>query len=322
MGKQSSVSEMPQAGAVVSHGVCRARHIVVERQVAVTALVEGLGLKQVGGGAGGGGGSLAVPEDVGSVVGASPDGHLTNVKGGGNDIVMGDVPTQFEIAVGDGSRRVGEEGQVTADGSWEAVTPETSMGSLVCREEEDPAHAGAGCIACPKHRGDGGGDYFREASRAGGEVPGKAAEVGERVMDGRREAHTRAVQFFVAESFLEEGEEASGAWDSQGHGAEFSQNLVPVLGGEVSGGGRDSQDGVEAVNAVGRELDGPSDRVDRPAQHDFPGGPSGVTFLQFLDRGGFLAVGPISGGEGPEDAVEGVQEGSLGPEAVPATPLG
>ena len=49
-----------------------------------------------------GGRALAEPVDVSLVVRTSPNGAFANVGTLGDDVVMGDVPTEFKVTVVDG----------------------------------------------------------------------------------------------------------------------------------------------------------------------------------------------------------------------------
>ena len=132
---------------------------------------------------------------------------------------------------------------------------------------------------------------------------GKAAELSQGVVDGASQSQSRAIQLFVTEGFLEEREETSGTRHGKGHGTKLAEDLVPSLGGDVTGSAWDVKDSVETFNAMRRELDGTADSVDGPAQHDLPGGPGGITFEQLLDRCWLLAMGTIVWRERSEDPV-------------------
>ena len=79
VGEQLGVRQVPQAGAVVSHGVGGARDVVVLCQVSVVALVEGCQSEQVGCRSSSGGGPLAVPVQSRGVVGQVVDGVFPDV---------------------------------------------------------------------------------------------------------------------------------------------------------------------------------------------------------------------------------------------------
>ena len=100
---------------------------------------------------------------------------------------------------------------------------------------------------------------------------GKAAKLSKRMVDGTSQPHEWAIQVLVAEGFLEKGEETPGARQSQGHGSELAEDLVPSLGGDVTCRARDVQDVVETVDAMRRELNGATDGINSPAKHDLPG---------------------------------------------------
>ena len=71
----------------------------------------------------GGGGAFAEPIDVGHVVRSGPDGSFTDVCALRNDIVMCNVPTEFEIAVGDGTLWVVKGNYIGLNGGREGLAP-------------------------------------------------------------------------------------------------------------------------------------------------------------------------------------------------------
>ena len=149
----------------------------MHRDIAVEALMECLLLQEVGSGAGGGGRSLAVPVDIRAVVRARPNGCLAGIQLGGDDRMVSNIATQFQITVGNGASGISKGAEMAPDRPWEAVTPEASAWTIVGGEEENTAHASASGVTGSSDCG-GGGNELRNASWAGGDVPGEAAELG------------------------------------------------------------------------------------------------------------------------------------------------
>lgn len=114
--------------------------------------MEGLELQEIGGGARGGGGAFSVPENVGRIVGAGPDGCLGYIQKGAEDIMMGNITAKFQVAVGDGASGVGEGSEVAANRAREALAPQARLGAGGGGEEEDTTHACASGVASTNNR--------------------------------------------------------------------------------------------------------------------------------------------------------------------------
>jgi len=113
----------------------------------------------------------------------------------------------------------------------------------------------------------------------------------------------------VAERFLKETEEATGAWDAKGHVAQLAQVLVPRLGADALAAGFDIiQDFAQAVQFVRRKKDSASSRVNVPAKHLLFGRPNTIALTQLLLRNWFLTVGIISGKERAKDLIQHVEQ--------------
>lgn len=112
------------------------------------------------------------------------------------------------------------------------------------------------------------------------------------------EPESVASGFRVSEGLLEGAEEASGPRDSQGHGPQLTQDLVPSFGGNPALGGFDAgQDVMEPGDPVWWQLNCQLEGVQQPAQHYLSGGPSGISLAAFLDGGRLLPVGTVSWGQ-------------------------
>ena len=94
---------MPKSRTLIGHRIGRAWHVVVQWYVAVASLVQRLKPQKVGRWTGCGAGAFLVPVDIGDVVGACPDCGFTDVEGACEDVVMGDVSTEFQVTVRDGA---------------------------------------------------------------------------------------------------------------------------------------------------------------------------------------------------------------------------
>ena len=101
MGEKLGVGEVPCPRTEVGHHVGGAWYVVGERDVAVVTLVQGLDAKEVCGGTRGRGGSFTLPIHGGSVVVQVVDCFFADVHKVSSDVVLGDGPHQFQVAVGD-----------------------------------------------------------------------------------------------------------------------------------------------------------------------------------------------------------------------------
>jgi hypothetical protein len=121
-------------------------------------------------------------------------------------------------------------------------------------------------------------------------------------MDSRRETDT--IVGLVSECCLQDTEEAFGTRNADQHAAELAEQLVPLvyLDTLLVWGDR-VEDGQEAFDPVRWELDREADRVNEPTKDDMAGGPSGITFLAFLDGSWLLSVRRIRSFERYENYV-------------------
>ena len=169
MSKQLGVSKVPGARTEVGHTVRGARDVVVSRNVAVKPLVMSLEAQEVRRGTSGGGGSFTEPVDVCLVVGTGPDGAFSNVGALGDDVVVRDVATEFEVTVIDGTAGVVKGDDVLLDEFGEGMAPQKRLdvvvaGGAVDGEEENASHSGAGGVAGADDGGYARWDEFRDSS--------------------------------------------------------------------------------------------------------------------------------------------------------------
>ena len=140
-------------------------------------------------------------------------------------------------------------------------------------------------------------------------------------MDGRGE--TDALPVMVTERLLQVTEKASGARDTEQHAAKLPQKLLPFGEGDTFLVGRHrGEDFQEAFHSVWREGNGLLNGVDEPAEDDFTGGPTTVTFQELLNRDGLLPVWTVSCVQWAKYSVDGREEDAA--KALPAerAPLG
>jgi hypothetical protein len=100
MRKQLLVSEMEKARALVSEHVVYTRDEVMEWNVTVMTLMQGMDSEQVCDGTGCGSCAFSLPSDGGRVVGEIMDGVRADVDGLGEDVKLGDGGGEFQFAVG------------------------------------------------------------------------------------------------------------------------------------------------------------------------------------------------------------------------------
>lgn len=115
-----------------------------------------------------------------------------------------------------------------------------------------------------------------------------------------------AVLVSMAQTFLQEAEEAPAARDADGHAAKFSQGFVPKLGGDFVLASELVKDLLESEDAMRGELQGFVDSVNEPAKDDFAGAEVGITFEQLFDGGDMVPVGRVVRVDGPEDSINGM----------------
>lgn len=98
MSKELFVSEVPEATCVVSHGINRARDVMMSDQVPMVSLVQRIELKEVRAGGNGGCRSLLLqPRHGRAVIARQPDRAFTDIGLVGKDVLMGDKGGQLKI---------------------------------------------------------------------------------------------------------------------------------------------------------------------------------------------------------------------------------
>ena len=269
------VREVPQAQAIVSHGIGGARHAIMQGNTQ---------LQWVRPWSCRGGGALPVPADICGVIRPCPHCLFSGIQQGRHNMVVCDIATQFQIAVGDGAVWIGEQCQVLLDGSWEGKAPQPGFKALWPLKEECTSHP---CL-CHVAGSDNvwllcQDDPLHQACGPCCQVGRQGSELAETVVHCFGDAEPGPLQILVAECFLEEQKESTGSGHCQGHGAEFSKHLVPVLGWNVARCGWNRKDLLQPFHLMRGKVDGPFLSVDDPPQHGLLSCPCGVAFQQFLD---------------------------------------
>ena len=123
------------------------------------------------------------------------------------------------------------------------------------------------------------------------------------------QANARAVLLLMAKRFLQQGEEAAGAREGDGHGTQFTKEFMPMADGNLFLSWKDGgKEFVQTVHAVGGQGDGTGHRVNQPAKHDLRGAPCPISFSKFLEGGRLLTGWSVRGFKGAKHLVERVEE--------------
>jgi hypothetical protein len=151
-------------------------------------------------------------------------------------------------------------------------------------------------------------DNFEEARRPGREIRANPAEICEAVVHASGETNATA-RLLVAQGFLEETEQASTPRNSDGHGSELPQNLLPSLDGAALLRYREGlQDLLEALLTVSWELNRHLEGVNDPSKNELARCPAGIALLELLDRRWLLAVRSIRLLQGAEHCIQRMKE--------------
>jgi hypothetical protein len=137
VGKEFDVSEMLQAGGVVSHSVSISWEEKGEVAVAVLSLVSAAVVAQLGCDPIRGHRSFVHSRDGGGVVTASANGAVGSVGTLGDEADLGELAGLFQVTIGDGSMGVVEGDQVLLDVLGERLSPHVGSTMVVV---EDATH--------------------------------------------------------------------------------------------------------------------------------------------------------------------------------------
>jgi hypothetical protein len=142
-----------------------------------------------------------------------------------------------------------------------------------------------------------------DACRAIAEAARQELEVGKLVVNCLGELDSAFIM--EAKGFLEMREHAPAARDGKGHAAKFAEQLVPLLGCDAATTTEQIEELMDAFQAMRRELDGPPNCINQPAEDSFEGRPARIAFEHFLDGGRFLARIGVGGVKRPKDVIQG-----------------
>jgi hypothetical protein len=144
VGKEFGVSEMLQAGGVISHSISISWVEKGEVAVAVLALVSAAVVAQLGGNSIRGHRSFVHSRDGGGVVAASANGAVGSVGLLGDEADLGKLAGLFQVTIGDGSLGVVEGDKVLLDILGEGLSPHVGSAMVVI---EDATHTSFGHVS-------------------------------------------------------------------------------------------------------------------------------------------------------------------------------
>ena len=251
---------------------------------------------------------FVVPDHHGNVVAKGNDSAATDVDLLGDDILLSQEASKFQMGVVDVTIRVVGGHQACLNVGWELSPPEQGRDVGVSSGgEPDATHASTrGIMSTHSHR-----VIRNELSNLRGTVSKGVSQVFEvikHVTHGRGDSN--AVLIGVAQAFLQKGEESTGARNTNGHTAQFSKDLVPEFEGNPMFEAERVKQVLEALNAVRGELEGLPDSIDEPPQNNFAGAQVGITLKKFFHGRDMLAVVGIVLINWMEDGVDGVEKSS------------
>jgi hypothetical protein len=103
VGKEFGVSDVEQMRGVIGHGILGSRDVVLEGQIVMMALMNGLHAKEISWRSDGGDRAFTVPEQGSNVVGVRFDGAFTDVKALNGGLVLEKAAGKLKVRVGDGA---------------------------------------------------------------------------------------------------------------------------------------------------------------------------------------------------------------------------
>jgi hypothetical protein len=235
--QEGKVSGVEETRRIVRHVVTIAREVILQREVSMEALMQGLHAEEGGHRRSGGAGPFAMPVQGGNVVGARLRGALANVVTLYGSLVVEEAAGEFQFGVGDGARRVGERDEGLPDVVWEGKAPDNRNcgcggDGFQCRARgidtlqgtgarngvrfgyPHSSRTDAGGVVSPLHSGHRR-DQFVEPCGADGKIAVEPAEVLQGLMEASSEPE--AIMLASAQHGLEVTEQTSGSWQSDGH---------------------------------------------------------------------------------------------------------
>lgn len=163
MGAKGVVSEVDEAGAIVSHDVGRSWDVSGERAVAVFALVVAGELAEVGRCAWCSHGPFLRARDGSDVVRHVCQGGVADREVASHHVQLTEPSSLLEVTVGDGARGVLDGGQIGTDVVGERSSPKVAVAGG--RVKEHTAHASFGSV-CGAEERRVLGHQFRQVSGA------------------------------------------------------------------------------------------------------------------------------------------------------------
>ena len=143
------------------------------------------------------------PVYVGLIVGTGPDGAFANVGTLGDNLVVCDVATEFQVTVVDRPPGVVKGDDIGLNRFGERMPPEKWLRSAIRgRNKENASHSGCGGVAGADHGRYASGDEFRDPSGPRGHVLGKHSKIVQQKVHVLGETKARAVRLFVTKRFL------------------------------------------------------------------------------------------------------------------------
>jgi hypothetical protein len=137
VGKEFAVSEMLQAGGVISHSILISWEEEGEVAVAVFSLVSTAVVTQLGSNSIGGDCSFVHSRDRGGVVATSANGAIGNIGSLRDEADLGELAGLFQVTICDGSLGVVEGDQILPDVLGEGLSPHVGSALVII---EDPTH--------------------------------------------------------------------------------------------------------------------------------------------------------------------------------------
>jgi hypothetical protein len=137
VGKEFAVSEMLQAGGIVSHSISISWEEEGEVAVAVLLLVLTLVVAQLGSDPIGGDHSFVRSRDGGGVVAASANGAIGNIGSLRDEADLCELACLFQVTIRDGSLGVVEGNQILLDVLGEGLSPHVGSALVIIK---DPTH--------------------------------------------------------------------------------------------------------------------------------------------------------------------------------------
>jgi hypothetical protein len=112
-----------------------------------------------------------------------------------------------------------------------------------------------------------GGNDLRDARGTMCQAVGQELEVGELVVNGSGEFDSALL--VEAKGFLEMGEHARSDRDGESHTSEFTEELVPLFGGDAAASLEEIEQLLDAQQTVGRKFNGAANGINEPAEDCF-----------------------------------------------------